>query len=183
MLGLAQDRVPITSAVLRNIHRAVMGQSEIAGQWRDHAVYIRGSMHVPPNWEKLPKLIHNIMAWYVGASASESSLAIAAKLHFAITHIHPFADGNGRTARLLGNLELIRGGYAPVLIDPTTRADYFAVLERCSLAGSPGIGDPDEFVKYIVAQERLALTRYLKALETAHNIPFSQSASEVGLDG
>ncbi len=142
MLELARDRVPITTAVIRNLHRAVVGSEvEFAGQWRDHAVYIRGSRHVPPNYLKVPELIDEMLAAYEISKKNDHPVATAAKLHFDFVHIHPFADGNGRTARLLGNLELIRSGFAPILIEPGDRKSYFSVLERCSHSGEPGSGD------------------------------------------
>ena len=52
---------------------------------------------------------------------------------FRLTAIHPFADGNGRTARLLMNLLLIRGGYAPIAVRPEDRKQYLDTLERGSL--------------------------------------------------
>jgi Fic family protein len=97
--------------------------------------------------------------------------------------IHPFVDGNGRTARLLGNLELIRQGFAPILIEPEDRRDYFAVLEHCQTAGEPGKGDPREFIAFVEEFEEKALERYLRALEISECVPFEESAREVGLTG
>jgi Fic family protein len=54
--------------------------------------------------------------------------------HFRLTAIHPFGDGNGRTARLLMDLFLIRGGYAPIAVRPVDRKTYMHALERGSLA-------------------------------------------------
>ncbi len=54
--------------------------------------------------------------------------------HFRLTAIHPFADGNGRTARLLMNLLLIRRGYPPVAVRPEDRNRYLTALERASLS-------------------------------------------------
>jgi Fic family protein len=182
MLKFAKDRIPVTTAVIRNLHRAVVGADEdFAGQWRDHPVYIRGSRHTPPNYLKTPQLIEEMIAAYEESRATEHPIATAAKLHFDLVHIHPFADGNGRTARLLGNLELIRNGFAPILIELEDRKPYFNVLERCSMCGEPGKGDPTEFVAFVERFEKKALERYLRVLEISENIPFDQSARQVGL--
>jgi Fic family protein len=55
------------------------------------------------------------------SEAKEHPISRSEKLHFALTHIHPFADSNGRTARLLGILELIRSGFMPILLEPEDR--------------------------------------------------------------
>ena len=55
--------------------------------------------------------------------------------HFRLTAIHPFADGNGRTARLLMNLLLLRGGYPPLAVRPEDRKIYLDTLERVAGGG------------------------------------------------
>lgn len=182
MLKLAKDRAPITTSVIRALHRAVVGDVDIGGQWRDHAVYIRGSRHVPPNYIKIPDLIEVMIEAYTTASQTEHPVIVAAKLHLDLVTIHPFADGNGRTARLLGNLELIRRGFAPILIDKADRTTYFSVLERCQIANPPGIGDPTAFVAFVERHEQLSLHRYLSALEISEGISFVVSSCEVGID-
>jgi Fic family protein len=181
MVGFAKNKIPITAAVIRNLHRAVVGDVEYAGQWREQAVYISNSRHVPPNHVKLEQVMDEMIASYEKLRADEHPVVVAAKLHFDLVHIHPFVDGNGRTARLLGNLELIRGGFAPILIEKEDRSDYFGVLERCHMAGEPGTGDPQEFIAFVEKFEEKALERYLRALEISECVPFEQSARRVGI--
>jgi Fic family protein len=118
---------------------------------------------------------------YETSQATEHPVITAAKLHFDLVRIHPFVDGNGRTARLLANLDLIRNGFAPVLIEKEDRAEYFAILERCALSGEPGKGNPEEFIAFVKKFEEMALERYLRALEVSQGIPFDESARQVGL--
>ena len=54
----------------------------------------------------------------------------ASNLHMAIINIHPFSDGNGRTARLIMNYELIKNNYPPVLINESQKLSYYAMLEE-----------------------------------------------------
>lgn len=70
---------------------------------------------------------------WLQAATPEPASAFAA--HYRLTAIHPFSDGNGRTARRLMNLLLIRGGYPPVAVRPEDRKAYLDSLERASLAG------------------------------------------------
>jgi Fic family protein len=88
--------------------------------------------------------------------------AVAFDAHFRLTAIHPFMDGNGRTARLLMNLLLIRGGYPPVAVRPGDRKPYLDALEQASLAG-----DLQPF--QLLTHERLdqTLEEYLGALRQA----------------
>lgn len=181
MLNFAKNNIPITATVVRNLHRAVVGDVEYAGQWREQAVYISDSRHVPPNHLKLSQLMDDMISSYERSKAREHPVALAAKLHFDLVHIHPFVDGNGRTARLLGNLELIRSGFAPILIEKEDRRDYFAVLELCHTAREPGKGDPREFIAFVETFEERALERYLRALEISECVPFAQSSREVGI--
>jgi Fic family protein len=64
----------------------------------------------------------------------EHPLVTASRLHFDLLTIHPFVDGNGRSARLLQNLYLIREGFAPILIGPQEKSRYFDVLQRGQIA-------------------------------------------------
>ena len=55
---------------------------------------------------------------------------LAARAHFQLVNIHPFIDGNGRCARLLSNLILLKAGYAVIIIPPVVRADYVEALKQ-----------------------------------------------------
>jgi Fic family protein len=171
MLDLAQKRAPIDRDAVLALHAAVVGDHAYAGQLRDHPVYIAGSMHVPPNYVKLSGLMDEMFQRYRRDSDGEHPVVAASRLHFDLLTIHPFADGNGRTARLVENLHLIQHGYAPILIGLDEKPRYFDVLQRGQLA-VPGVGDATEFVDYMRELEERALERYVRALETAHGRTF-----------
>ncbi|MDP9105445.1 MAG: Fic family protein, partial [Candidatus Eremiobacteraeota bacterium] len=78
-----------------------------------------------------------------GVSNGEHPIRVASTLHFGLLTIHPFKDGNGRTARLLQNLHLIREGFVPILTGLDEKPRYFDALQR-SQAAVPGVGDPTE---------------------------------------
>src|SRR5271156_4324964 len=98
--------------VVRELHRQIVArsQSEIAGQYSELPRRIAGSPVIFPNPAKIPQLMQEFGEWLSTASLDPET-AFAA--HFRLTAIHPFGDANGRTARLLMNLLLIRGGYPP----------------------------------------------------------------------
>jgi Fic family protein len=97
---------------------------------------------------------------WLSAAALDPETAFAA--HFRLTAIHPFGDGNGRTARLLMNLMLLRAGYPPIAVRPEDRKGYLDALERGSLAEDLG---PFQLLMH----ERLdaTLAEYLSAVREA----------------
>lgn len=74
--------------------------------------------HAFPSPDELPALMADFAAWLAAAKATPESAFLA---HRRLVDIHPFNDGNGRTARLIMNLLLIRGGYPPVAVRPEDR--------------------------------------------------------------
>ena len=93
-------------------------------------IYIRGSMHVPPASEQLM----DCMTALKECIDEESSFAVKAILgHLFFGYVHPFPDGNGRTARFLMNFLFIAGGYNWVVIKQETRNNYLNALESASV--------------------------------------------------
>lgn len=82
--------------------------------------------------------------------------------HCRLVAIHPFADGNGRTARLLMNLLLLRGGYPPVAVRPEDRKDYLDALEHASMRE-----DVEPFRAFLYQRLDATLDEYLNALQEA----------------
>jgi len=134
MRALAAQSTPIGEETVCALHRRIVLRSEpsIAGIYSNHRRRIAGSPVVFPNPAKLPALMDAFGGWLEAQPATPST---AFNAHFRLTAIHPFGDGNGRTARLLMNLILLRGGYMPVAVRPVDRAAYLATLEHGSLTG------------------------------------------------
>jgi Fic family protein len=82
--------------------------------------------------------------------------------HYRLVAIHPFADGNGRTARLLMNLLLLREGYPPIAIRPEDRKTYLDTLERASVRD-----DLKSFQTFMHQRLNATLGEYLSALQEA----------------
>lgn len=130
---LALASVPFTEHTIRQIHTLVLRtiDDENAGRYRRVQVYITGSEHVPPEPVAVPPLMADLGQWltsdeFVGLHPVEQ----AALAHLRLVDIHPFVDGNGRTARLLMNLLLIRHGYPPAIIHYERRVAYYTSLEK-----------------------------------------------------
>ena len=110
-----------------------------------------------PNPLKVPELMRDFGGWLEAAPLTPEA---AFDAHFRLTAVHPFGDGNGRTARLLMNLLLIRGGYVPIAVRPEDRKRYLDALEHGSLT-------EDRQVFQAFMHERLdaTLAEYLSALQ------------------
>ncbi len=132
----AQDNIPIDEAFVLNIHKIILsGIDEVnAGFYRAVRVRISGSQTVLPNPLKVPDLMADFAKWLV--NPSEDTLTHAIEAHYRLVSIHPFVDGNGRTARLLLNALLMRFGFSPVIIRSIDRKRYLTTLETYQTKGN-----------------------------------------------
>jgi Fic family protein len=115
--------------VLRGIDR------EGAGRYRSLPVMITGSRHLAPQPWAVAKLMADYGLWLTGESVQLHPVVRAAEAHERLVTIHPFIDGNGRTARLVMNLILMANGYAIANIpgDIDSRRAYYDALEKANL--------------------------------------------------
>ena len=126
---VAQD-VLITPFHVRQVHTLILQtiDSENAGQYRKTQVRIAGATHTPPDSWEVPRLMDEWGAWLLEAQKQDEPITISAQAHHRLVNIHPFVDGNGRTARLIMNLLLIKEGYPPAVIERVHRKEYYRVL-------------------------------------------------------
>jgi hypothetical protein len=141
---LANSPAPPREIDLRNLHALIMGREHHAGAYKQIEVRIAGSSHEPTQIFDVQRQMHELVSWIVSTTAPPALLATVA--HAWLTHIHPFQDGNGRTARLLVNLLLARRGYPPLIVK--SRADRGEYLE--SLARSDEGGDLSLFFSLVI---------------------------------
>jgi Fic family protein len=160
---LAREKTPLTESDVRNLHRLVVQRSrpDIAGCYADLARYVRTETgrYDFPSPAEIPPLMGDFANW-LGAVPDTPEAAFTA--HRRLVDIHPFNDGNGRTARLLMNLILIRGGYPPIAVRPEDRPAYIRGLQQAQAGRGTGASDT-------LLYERLdaALGEYLSALREA----------------
>jgi Fic family protein len=143
-----------------SIHRLILkGIDDVdAGCLRSVAVRISGSTVIFPNFAKLPKLMDDLESWLGDSDLHPVDKAIQA--HYQLVTIHPFVDGNGRTARLLMNLLLMQQGYPPIIVAPKHRLKYINSLEKAQLTGNL-----DDYVGLMYRLLDVSLNIYLKALD------------------
>jgi Fic family protein len=134
--ALARRGEALTESDVRNLHRLVMLRSgpDIAGRYADQGRYVltEAGRHAFPSPAEVPALMGGFAGWLAAAPATPATAFIA---HRRLVEIHPFNDGNGRAARLLMNLILIRGGYPPVAVRPEDRPGYIDSLQRAQAGG------------------------------------------------
>ena len=159
MRDLAAATTPVDETTICDLHRRIVlrSQPDIAGFYSRLPRRIAGSAAIFPSPAKIPDLMERLGAWLTEAPAGP---ATAFEAHFRLTAIHPFADGNGRTARLLMNLMLLHDGYPPVAVRPEDRIAYLDALER-------GSRDADMLPFQMLMHERLdaTLVAYLELLD------------------
>ena len=128
---LAKQSAPMAEIDIRNLHSLLMRRSrpEDAGRYAEVSRYVRTETgrHAFPSPVEIPALMGDFAVW-LGDAPDSSETAFTA--HRRLVDTHPFHDGNGRTARLLMNLILIRGGYPPVAVRPEDRLAYIQALQE-----------------------------------------------------
>jgi len=158
---LARQTSLLTESDIRNLHRLTMQRSspDIAGKYADLARFVRTETgrHSFPLPAEIPWLMGDFAAW-LGAAANTAETAFVA--HLRLVEIHPFNDGNGRTARLLMNLILIRGGYPPISVRPDDRLVHIRSLQQAQSGEGTG-----SFKGLLYERLDATLTEYLKAFQ------------------
>lgn len=157
---LVKENNPITEWNIKSIHQLVLKNidDENAGRYRRENVTIKGATYIPPDYLKVPelmeKLVLNYKIWNNFHPIIQASL-----LHSELVKIHPFIDGNGRTSRLLMNLDLMNHGYNPIIIKKEDRLKYYEALDKAHTTR-----DYTDFVKLITKLEMVMLKKYLELL-------------------
>lgn len=146
--------------LIRSLHHLVVldTEKEEAGKYRTSNVLITGTDHRPPDAFEVPRLMHELMEWMSKEKTKLHPVELAAILHHKIVHIHPFFDGNGRTARLAMNVFLLQAGYPLVIILKNDRKKYYRVL---ALADK---GNYEPLVRFVAQAVERSLDIYLKVL-------------------
>lgn len=138
--NFAKTNKPINIGVIKDIHKTIFKEAwpDIAGEYRKENLEISYSKHLPPHHSRVPQLMQEmdtdlkskiqelkplkgIIIHDVELSENEGLnlqkvIDLSAWIHHKITYIHPFREGNGRTARLAGNLILERYGLVGISI-------------------------------------------------------------------
>lgn len=129
---LVSQNQPLSEWQIKALHQLVLKNSDAdnAGQYRKINVLISGATHTPPDAMQVAELMQNFISWYQSEAQTLHPIERAARVHGEFVKIHPFVDGNGRTARLLMNLELMKAGFPALLIQVEQRLAYYETLDH-----------------------------------------------------
>jgi Fic family protein len=150
----------LTEDIVLRVHDIIFSDIfENAGNYRNAQVYIEGSDYMPPPAFEVPVLMKQLLDWLRRNPEELRPIEIAAVFHHRFVSIHPFDDGNGRIARLLTNLLLIKHGYPLTVIRSIDRRRYYDTLRKADK------GDLKPFVNFIARCVEQSLDLYLTALK------------------
>jgi len=145
---------------ISEIHKIIFSSVlENAGDYRDSQVFIEGSDYMPPPAFEVPALMKELLEWLKRNPDELRPVEVAAVFHHRFVSIHPFDDGNGRVARLLMNVLLIKHGYPFTVIRNYDRRRYYGTLKRADN------GDLRPFVNFVGRCVEESLHLYLSAVE------------------
>jgi Fic family protein len=144
--------------LIKAIHQLVLKNidSANAGAYRHENVLIAGAEHRPPGFLHVPGQIADLVQAYHDFTGHP--IERAARLHVDFVKIHPFVDGNGRTARLLMNFDLMKSGFLPVIFQAADRLAYYEALDKAHTQN-----DYSDFLALSAAAE-------IKAFETIFSL-------------
>lgn len=117
---------------IKSLHQLVLKNidADNAGKYREVTVVNSGAEHTPPQALQVPEQMQAFIQWYNTDAGALHPVERAARVHGEFVKIHPFSDGNGRTSRLLMNLELMKAGYPATVIEVGQRLAYYEALDK-----------------------------------------------------
>lgn len=151
---------------IKNIHAIVLKNidPDNAGIYRKENVVISGADHTPPDYTIVPDQMQELITHYENEWKNLHPAERAALLHCEFVRIHPFVDGNGRTSRLLQNLELMKHGFPPIVIKKEHRLDYYEFLDKAHTTG-----EARDFIRFSADRLNESLELYLQFAEGNHH--------------
>ncbi|MDN0055218.1 Fic family protein [Collinsella ihumii] len=145
----------LTESIAKDIHMLLLENILPGGTYRNVGVRIPGAGFVPPVGEDMYAQVKEFFARLAG-TADGNSIELAAWTHAEFVRIHPFVDGNGRTARMLMNYQLMLAGFLPVSVAKEQRIEYYDALEEYAVHG-----ELSSFADMVAALEETRLEEYL----------------------
>jgi Fic family protein len=165
LYNFVKKKKQLDETALLTLHKIILKNinDTDGGHYRSSNVMITGAIHIPPSGAKIQRLMNEFFEWYYENKSKLAVAELAAWVHYKIVWIHPFIDGNGRTARLLMNLLLIQNGYPPAVILNLDRRKYYRLLKEADRENYNG------FMNFIGRSIERSLLIYLNALKSQND--------------
>lgn len=155
---LVKDKVPMSESIIKQIHYLVLAdKKDDRGVYRRVPVRIIGAQHEPVQPYLIQPKMEQLLIDF--AESTEHIVTKLARFHIEFEGVHPFIDGNGRTGRLLVNMEFMKGGFPPINIKFTDRIAYYNAFDEYHIKHNLSTMEK-LFAKYV--NERLDM--YIKML-------------------
>ncbi len=156
---LVKNQIPLSENVIKQIHYLVLAdKKDDRGVYRRIPVRIMGAKHEPVQPYLIQPKMEQLLETY--RNSTEHIIPRLARFHIEFEGIHPFIDGNGRTGRLLVNLELMKAGYPPIDIKFTDRSSYYRAFDEYHVKHNLGAME-----KLFAGYVNVRLDSYLEMLE------------------
>lgn len=161
ILEISKESTPLTEKDIKEIHSLVlMNDSQNKGRYRRIPVTIINSTHTPTQPYLIQPQMEQLLADY--HQDARHPIEKIADYHLKFERIHPFIDGNGRSGRLVLNLELIKVGYLPINVKFSDRDDYYRCFQDFDITGQS-----DMFVSMVAKYEKEELQNRIKLTKMA----------------
>lgn len=135
IFSIVDSKIKITEDTIKDIHYLVLNNNkENRGSYR--TVNVRVGSHIPPSYYKINDKMNQLIYDYQNNLQMFDSIIAIAMFHADFETIHPFIDGNGRTGRLILNLELMRAGYLPINIKKSNVKEYYLSFSEFNFTNS-----------------------------------------------
>lgn len=173
--NLARKKTAIGQDDVLRVHELLLRgiDDQNAGKYRSGQVRVAGATFMPPSAEKIPSMISELLQTLSQNPDELRPIELAAFFHHRLVNIHPFLDGNGRTARLLMNVVLLKTGYPFTVFLKVDRPKYLRALNEADN------GNPIPFANFIANCVERSLDIYLLAFEKEAEILTLAEASKL----
>lgn len=156
--SIEQDK-KLSESMIKDIHQMLTENIMPGGVYRRVDVYISGAQHTPPT----PNEMYKQVKYYyddLTKSQEQNPIQFAAWCHAEFVRIHPFEDGNGRTARLIMNYILMENRFLPVSIPTEMRLNYYSALEEYAINDNLTL-----FANLIAELEEKRLNEFIRSIQ------------------
>ena len=165
VLSIADASEPLIERRIKEIHTLVlMNDAMHKGVYRNVPVQILGAVHTPPPPYLVAEQMEELIADYDTMKREHHIIEAIAEFHLRLEGIHPFIDGNGRTGRLIMNLELLKARFLPVNIKYIDKDKYYDCFDDYYANDHT----PDTLTELIIGYEMAELERFIKIIESAN---------------